>query len=135
MHDKKKHINNLFIYFFAELSSELDVIDQNDASGETSGDDDENDDDDDDIMALRNQAAKRRRTQKSYEYMVPTSEWSEKEYYGEASAVTKVNQFWIDYLENSLDIFVSGVCVFMKKKRYWLKTDYLLSLLKLLFIL
>ncbi|CAO3597469.1 unnamed protein product [Absidia cylindrospora] len=75
-------------------------------------DDDESDDVDDDIMALRDQAAKRRRVREPYQYMAPTSEWSEKEYYGEASELTKVNQFWIDYLENNLSIFVSGNAIY-----------------------
>jgi hypothetical protein len=72
-------------------------------------DKDEESDEDDSLMALRDQAAKRRKIQKPYEYMAPTSEWSEKGYYGDESVAIKVNQFWIDYLENDIDVFVSGV--------------------------
>ncbi|KAI8343507.1 hypothetical protein BC941DRAFT_95479 [Chlamydoabsidia padenii] len=74
---------------------------------------DQNDDDDDDsLMVLREQSAKRRRLQKPYNYMEPTSEWAEKEYYSDKSELIKVNKFWIDYLENKIDIFVSGNVIY-----------------------
>ncbi|ORZ25651.1 hypothetical protein BCR42DRAFT_485784 [Absidia repens] len=101
----------------ADFADEMegDDSENDDANGDDQHHDDdesESDEVEDDIMALRNQAAKRRRIHEPYQYMAPTSEWTEKEYYGEASELTKVNQFWIDYLENNLSIFVSGNAIY-----------------------
>lgn len=82
------------------------------------------DDEDESLMALRDQAAKRRRIQKPYEYMAPTSEWSEKGYYDDESVVINVNQFWIDYLENDIDVFVSGVSYFCEGDKKQLTISY-----------
>ncbi|ORZ18099.1 hypothetical protein BCR42DRAFT_413153 [Absidia repens] len=66
----------------------------------------------DTVIALRNQAAKRHQSQQPYEYMGRTSEWEEQEYYDTAPGLINVNQFWIDYLENELDVFVSANAIY-----------------------
>ncbi|CAO3598460.1 unnamed protein product [Absidia cylindrospora] len=66
----------------------------------------------DTVIALRDQAAKRLQSQQPYEYMGRTSEWEEQEYYDTAPGLINVNQFWIDYLENELDIFVSANAIY-----------------------
>lgn len=58
---------------------------------------------------LRERAIKLGKKRKYYEYIESTSEWTEKNYYGQNVNDIKVKQFWIDYLENDFDVFVSGV--------------------------
>ncbi|CAO3639136.1 unnamed protein product [Cunninghamella echinulata] len=81
---------------------------------EEDNDDDDNDEESDNDIGfalyesdLREQAIKLRQKQKAYEYIEPTSQWTEKNYYDQNNNHIKVNQFWIDYLENNLDIFIS----------------------------
>ncbi|KAI8086266.1 uncharacterized protein BX664DRAFT_298784 [Halteromyces radiatus] len=102
---------------FASSSSQDDVdvsleIDDDIPTNENSEGHEDEDDDDIDMIALREKAARQRQTRKTYEYMESTSEWKEQEYYGQDAHLIKANQFWIDYLENNLDLFVSGNVIY-----------------------
>ncbi|KAI9304785.1 hypothetical protein BJ944DRAFT_240240 [Cunninghamella echinulata] len=93
---------------FEIIETEVEDMDEEEGNGD---DDDEESDDDMGFglfeSDLREQAIKLRQKQKAYEYIEPTSQWIEKNYYGQKHNHIKVNQFWIDYLENNLDIFIS----------------------------
>ncbi|CAO3614855.1 unnamed protein product [Cunninghamella blakesleeana] len=95
---------------------EMDVV-QDEEDGDEDDGDDQNDGANDNELEkiqseLRQRAIKLGMKRKYYEYIESTSEWTEKSYYGNSANSIKVKQFWIDYLENELDVFVSGHIIY-----------------------